>query len=266
MFIPIVYRIEIVDKRLLHAVYTTNLSVNDAAKLQKKMRKKYKINLIVTICGAALFFLGIIFPLILMAAGGEIVATFADNHISIFVGFLIAGFIGLLAALFSMNKCFGVAGTYLKALKIAYKNLPDVIVGRGDNSYAIMGEYNPKEYSVNRRDKALLESIRTSMIDQTRVRGLLNYAISNRSQNRSMTIFSLIFGILMLSGWAYLNTYSIQVLDGSADRFISMLLLICGIIVLLSCIRLAFSLKTNCAYIEAIEEGYQSFFDANATV
>ena len=66
MVVPIFYRFEKVDKQLLDAVYTVRLPSDDAARLKSKMLRKRKLNLIVLLVSAVLFFCGLILPFLFL--------------------------------------------------------------------------------------------------------------------------------------------------------------------------------------------------------
>jgi hypothetical protein len=264
MYIPIFYWIETVNQELLHAVYTLGLPIDEAARLKNNMLKKRKINMIILLCGAGLFLFGMVLPVILFNVfdNSPLIRSYMNNT-SIMIGSLIAGFVGLFAAIFSANKCFGVAGSYLKALRIAYPNLPSGISVSysGDYEYNSDYVYNPEEYKANKRNNDLLMDLSLGKISESRAHGLLHYAISGSSLIFKTCIFAFVLAIVLFLARTIIVKYNISILDGSADKQIIFGLQVMWIVLLLSGIRSIYVYRTCQAYIEAINSGYRSLIN-----
>jgi NADH:ubiquinone oxidoreductase subunit 2 (subunit N) len=124
MMIPIIFWFEIVNKELYRAVCDATLSVGDAAQLKARMQKKRKNSMTALLCGAALFFCGLVLPLLIgLIVGMSAFNKFANDNTTLFLALLIMAFAGFFICVFAANKCFGVAGVYLKALRTSYPNL-----------------------------------------------------------------------------------------------------------------------------------------------
>jgi hypothetical protein len=258
MVVPIFYRFEKVDKQLLDAVYTVRLPSDDAARLKSKMLRKRKNNLVVLLVSAALFFCGLILPFLFYTRRATHVIYYLKSNTFILIGMLIISFISLLAAILASNKYFGVAGAYLKALRIAYPALPCIAYEDGNNHYSIKGVYSPKEYRTNTKNKGLLDSLVSGKVNPPRARGLLNYAICRYSKGRIIAAFSFIFSFLLLAVWAFLKINNIHVSIRIIDYLVYPVLEICGGVLLLSGIRAIFIIVSNYRYIQAVKTGYPS--------
>ena len=261
MVVPVFHRIERVDKHLLDAVYTVRLPSDDAARLKSKMRRKREINLIVLLVSAVFFFSGLILPFLYYFTKVTHVIYYLKSNSFILIMMLIISLISFLVAIFASNKCFGVAGVYLKALRIAYPDLPYIAYEKGNYQYSIKGIYSPKEYRTSIKNKGLLDSLVSGKVNPPRARGLLNYAICRHSTGRIIAIFSFIFGLILFAVWTYLRINNIHISSGSVKHLVCSILEICGSALLLSGIRAVFVIVSNSKYIRAVKAGYPSFYN-----
>jgi hypothetical protein len=222
------------------------------------MLRKRKLNLNVLLISTGLFFCGLILPFLFYFTRATHVIYYLKSNSFVLIGTLIISFISLLAAILASNKCFGVAGAYLKALRIAYPNLPYVAHVEGNNQYSVKGIYSPKEYRTSIKNKGLLDSLLSGKVSPPRARGLLNYAICRYSKGRIIAILSFFFAIILLAVWTFLRINNIHVSSGNVDHLICLLLEICGGVLLLSGIRAVFVIISNSKYIQAVKTGYPS--------
>jgi hypothetical protein len=255
-------RFDLVDRQLLHAILTVDLSIYDAARMLHVLRKSRKANLI-----AMLSFLGlllvqlILFPVLYLFKVPGIV-FYMDNFRLAIPLMVLIGFGSLIACLAAVAGYFGNAGTYYKALRIAYPNLPEVEPANNDEKYTITGgAYIPENYRTDKRDHTLLEKLASGEVAQSRAKGLLNYAIYGCSQSRSYIIFVVIFSAVLLIGSLvilYIPTFN----ESEIGSFIQIYLIL-GALILASSIRWILSFRSNNAYIDAIKTGYPSLYDPN---
>lgn len=253
MYIPIVYRIELVNHQLLHDIYTVSLSVDSSAKLQQQMRRKRKINLTV-LCSA----------LILLLTTGAVllrwVQVFLDrNNDNLLIAMSIFCFICVLVAALAANKCFVVAGIYLKALKIAYPNLPSQLSHSTDyDTFSVTGRYNKANYNTNKTDHVLLEQLAAGEINDVRARGLLHYAICRYDTLRWKAILAAFLCLISLIARVQLSPY-LDTMDVNEIQSIALWLNVFPILTLSVSMLNLYLLRVNAAYRKAIETGYPHF-------